>query len=43
MSDEKAFGIFGWYKMLEEEKQKHPKHCPNCGSRRIVGFQEWKW
>jgi len=36
MSDEEAFGIFGWYKMLRaDEKQECQKRCPNCKSRRI--------
>jgi len=36
MSNEEVFGMFGWYKMLEEEEEpEHQKRCPNCKSQRI--------
>jgi hypothetical protein len=33
--EEEAFGMFWWYKILEDEEQNRPNCCPNCGSKQV--------
>lgn len=33
--EEEAFGMFWWYKMLEEEEQERQRQCPSCEFQHI--------
>jgi ribosomal protein L37AE/L43A len=34
MDEEEAFGMFGWYNILEEEEE-WGRRCPNCRSKML--------